>query len=41
MNEDMKGLNIRNSTAEFLMFTGDTGSDSIEVMVADENVWLT
>jgi len=37
----MKGLNVRNSTAEFLMFTGDAGSDSIEVMVADENVWLT
>lgn len=37
----MKGLNVRNSTAEFLMFTGDAGSDSIEVMVAYENVWLT
>lgn len=41
MNEDMNSLNIRNSTAEFLMFTGDAGSDSIEVMVANENVWLT
>ena len=41
MSEDKKSLKIRNSTAEFLMFTADSGSDSIEVMVADENVWLT
>lgn len=41
MIEDEKSLKIRNSTAEFLMFTADSGSDSIEVMVADENVWLT
>jgi len=41
MSEDKKLLKIRNSTAEFLMFTADSGSDSIEVMVADENVWLT
>jgi len=34
-------IKIRNSTAEFLMFTADSGSDSIEVMVVDENVWLT
>ena len=41
MSEDNKSLKIRNSTAEFLMFTADAGSDSIEVMVEDENVWLT
>ncbi|GAB6155746.1 virulence RhuM family protein [Desulfosporosinus burensis] len=41
MSEDKKSFKIRNSTAEFLMFTADSGSDSIEVMVADENVWLT
>jgi hypothetical protein len=41
MNEENKSLKIRNSTAEFLMFTADAGSDSIEVMVEDENVWLT
>ncbi len=41
MSEDKKSSKIRNSTAEFLMFTADSGSDSIEVMVADENVWLT
>lgn len=32
---------IRNSTAEFLMFTHDSGQDSIEVKVKDESVWLT
>jgi len=41
MDGKEKSLKIRNSTAEFLMFTADSGSDSIEVMVADENVWLT
>ena len=34
-------LTIRNSTAEFLIFTSQAGEDGIEVMVADENVWLT
>lgn len=32
---------IRNSTAEFLIFTSQSGENSIEVMVVDENVWLT
>jgi len=36
----MKKL-IRNSTAEFLIFTSQTGDDSIEVRVEDETVWLT
>ena len=36
-----KNLNIRNSTAEFLIFTSQNGEDSIEVKVVDENVWLT
>ena len=36
----MKKL-IRNSTAEFLIFTSQTGNDSIEVRVEDETVWLT
>ena len=36
-----KNLKIRNSTAEFLIFTSQSGEDSIEVKVADENVWLT
>ena len=34
-------LQIRNSTAEFLIFTRQAGEDSIEVRVADETVWLT
>jgi hypothetical protein len=32
---------IRNSTAEFLIFTRQAGEDGIEVRVADETVWLT
>ncbi|HEY5585312.1 MAG TPA: phosphoribosylaminoimidazolesuccinocarboxamide synthase [Ruminiclostridium sp.] len=34
-------LQIRNSTAEFLIFTAQKGENSIDVLVADENVWLT
>ncbi|WP_081896912.1 RhuM family protein [Clostridium sp. KNHs214] len=34
-------LQIRNSTAEFLIFTSQTEENSIEVMVVDDNVWLT
>ncbi len=36
----MKKL-IRNSTAEFLIFTSQVGEESIEVRVEDETVWLT
>ena len=36
-----KKLQIRNSTAEFLIFTRQAGEDGIEVRVADETVWLT
>ena len=32
---------IRNSTAEFLIFSAQSGGDGIEVIIADENVWLT
>ena len=32
---------IRNSTAEFLIFTSQSGENSIEVKVFDESVWLT
>ncbi len=32
---------IRNSTAEFLIFTGHAGEDSIEARYEDETVWLT
>lgn len=34
-------LQIRNSTAEFLIFTSETGEKSLEVLYADENVWAT
>ncbi len=33
--------NIRNSTAEFLIFTGQAKENSIEVRVVEESVWLT
>jgi len=36
----MKKL-IRNSTAEFLIFTTQVGEESIEVRVEDDTVWLT
>ncbi len=31
---------IRNSTAEFLIFTSQVGSESIEVLIDNETVWL-
>ncbi len=40
MSEEKKA-NIRNSTAEFLIFTGQSKENSIEVRVAEESVWLT
>ena len=36
-----KTLQIRNSTAEFLIFTRQAGEDGIEVRVEEETVWLT
>lgn len=36
-----KKLQIRNSTAEFLVFTSQAGENTIEVRVQDETVWLT
>ncbi len=36
-----KHFQIRNSTAEFLIFTSPSGENNIEVMVQDETVWLT
>ncbi len=32
---------MRNSTAEFLIFTAQSQEESIEVKYADETVWLT
>jgi len=40
MSTDKK-LQIRNSTAEFLVFTRQAGEAGIEVRVAEETVWLT
>ncbi len=36
-----KALQIRNSTAEFLIFTSQANENTIEVRVEDETVWLT
>jgi|GEM_PF-1218979 len=36
-----KNLAIRNSTAEFLIFTAQAGEESIEVKYVDETVWLS
>jgi len=36
-----KNLTIRNSTAEFLIFTTANGQNTIEVKAEDETVWLT
>jgi len=40
MSKERK-LQIRNSTAEFLIFSKQAGEDSIEVRVENETVWLT
>ncbi len=32
---------IRNSTAEFLIFTGQAGDQSIEARYEDETIWLS
>ncbi len=36
-----KKLQIRNSTAKFLVFTKQAGESTIEVRIEDETVWLT
>ncbi len=40
MSKDRKKL-IRNSTAEFLIFTSQSGENSIEARYEDETVWLS
>ncbi len=37
----MKNLQIRNSTAEFLIFTKQNKEKTIEVIVDEESVWLS
>ncbi len=41
MKKQNKKLTIRNSTAEFLMFTADSRQDSVEVRFHNETVWLS
>ncbi len=41
LKKENKQLTIRNSTAEFLIFTSQAGNDGIEVRVENENIWLT
>jgi hypothetical protein len=36
-----KKLQIRNSTAEFLVFTKQAGESTIDVCVEEETVWLS
>jgi len=36
-----KKIQIRNSTAEFLIFTAQSGEKGIEVRVEDQTVWLS
>ena len=36
-----KNIDIRNSTAEFLMFVADGKEDGIQVAYKDESVWCT
>jgi hypothetical protein len=36
-----KTVLIRNSTVEFLLFTQETGENSVEVRYENETIWLT
>lgn len=40
-DKDIKKLQIRNSTTDFLVFTKQSGENGIEVRVFNESVWLT
>lgn len=39
--EKKRKIQIRNSTAEFLIFTNQDSKDSIEVRIENETIWLT
>jgi hypothetical protein len=41
MKKNSSPLLIRNSTAEFLIFTGQQGNQSIEARYEDETIWLS
>ena len=34
-------IQIRNSTNDFLIFNKENGGDGVDVLITDENVWLT
>lgn len=36
-----KNLNIRNSTAEFLIFQLENREDGVQLLYSDETLWLT
>jgi hypothetical protein len=40
-NSHGKKLAIRNSTAEFIIFTTQSGKNTIDVRIENENIWLT
>ena len=39
--KDKGKIQIRNSTTDFLVFTKENGGDGVDVLLADDNVWLT
>jgi hypothetical protein len=39
--KDENTIQIRNATNDFLVFSKENGGDGVDVLVADENVWLT
>jgi len=41
MDDDEKKLQVRNSANDFLIFSKENGGDGVDVLLADENVWLT
>ena len=41
MKKKNKQLLIRNSTAEFLIFTSQDGKNTLEARYEDETIWLT
>ena len=40
-NDSVKKLQIRNNTNDFLVFSKENGGNGVDVLVSDENVWLT
>ncbi|MDR2610658.1 MAG: virulence RhuM family protein [Clostridiales Family XIII bacterium] len=41
VNKNDNKIQIRNSTNDFFVFSKENGGDGVDVLVADENVWLT